>query len=228
MPARIPVRLFLFDLDGTLIDSKSDIARSLNLALESAGLSTLTVNQVSAFVGEGVRVLVTRALREVTGKEPERQLVQCVASQYLREYEAHPLDSTCLLDGVTEALDRLLGASFAVVTNKPEHLSRRILEGLGVGDRFCVIVGGDTIPQRKPDAAPLRAAMARCGASPTETVMVGDSAVDIYAGKAAGVFTCGVTGGFRSREELESAGCDLILSSLVDLADHFSPPLDRK
>ncbi len=224
MPTRTPARLFLFDLDGTLIDSKSDIARSLNRALESAGFSPLPLSKVSAFVGEGVHVLVTRALREVMRAEPEEEQVRHVAELYMKEYEAHPLDSTHLLDGVPEAFDRLWWASFAVVTNKPERLSRRILEGLGVADRFCIVVGGDSIPQRKPDAAPLQAAMSRCGAPPSQTVMVGDSAVDVRAGKAAGVFTCGVTGGFRDRAELESAGCDLIVASLADLADHFSPP----
>ncbi len=224
MPAQIPRRLFLFDLDGTLIDSKSDIARSLNAALVRMNLPALSLSKVSEFVGEGVQTLITRTLHEITGVDPGNGEVRTAMALYLEEYEAHPLDSTRLFDGVQEALKRLWWASFAVVTNKPERLSRRILDGLGVGDRFCSIVGGDSIPQRKPDAAPLLRAMAQCGASPSETVMVGDSAVDIHAGKAARVFTCGVTGGFRERNELEVAGCDLILSSLGELPDHFSPP----
>jgi len=228
MPVHIPFpcRLFLFDLDGTLIDSKSDIARALNLALIRMDLPPLPISKVGDFVGDGVQKLVQRTLREVGGAEPESEQVRIAVNFYQQEYEAHLLDSTHLYEGVKQALDRLYWASLAVVTNKPEHFSRRILEGLGVGDRFCAILGGDSIPQRKPDPAPLLKAMAQCGAAPSETVMVGDSAVDVRAGKAAGVFTCGVTGGFRSREELEAAGCDLIVSSLSELADHFCPPID--
>jgi phosphoglycolate phosphatase len=226
MPAQnpFPCRLFLFDLDGTLIDSKSDIALSLNLALNRMGLRPLSMSKVGDFVGDGVQKLIQRTLREVTGRDPEKEAVRIAMRLYQQEYEAHLLDSTRLYDGVTEALDHLWWASFAVVTNKPERYSRRILDGLGVGKRFRAIVGGDSIQQRKPDPAPLLEAMVQCGASPSDTVMVGDSAVDVCAGKAAQVFTCGVIGGFRGRTELESAGCDLILSSFVELADYFCPP----
>ena len=113
---------------------------------------------------------------------------------------------------------------FAVVSNKPESFSRRILEGLGIGNRFCIILGGDSIQKRKPDPEPLFKAMDSCKASASETAMVGDSPVDIQAGKAAGVTTCGVLGGFRPQEELEAAGCDLIIGSLLELADHFRSP----
>ncbi len=219
-----PCRLFLFDLDGTLIDSKIDIARALNAALARMGLPPLTVSRVADFVGDGVQKLIQRTLSEVAGEAPKHDAVQTAARLYLEEYEAHLLDSTHLYDGVGEALHRLWWASFAVVTNKPERFSRRILEGLGIADRFCAIIGGDSMPERKPDPAPLFRAIALCSASAAEAVMVGDSPVDIRAGKAAGVFTCGVIGGFRGRAELESAGCDLILSRFAELPDHFRPP----
>ena len=218
-----PCRLFLFDLDGTLIDSKADIAQALNAALVRMSLPPLAMSRVADFVGDGVQRLIHRTLREVTGAEPNNEQAHTATSLYLEEYGVHLLDSTHLCEGVNEALNRLWWASFAVVTNKPESFSRRILEGLGVGDRFCAILGGDSTSQRKPDPAPLRKAMTQCGAKPSETVMVGDSAVDIHAGRAAGVYTCGVTGGFRSRAELEAAGCDLILSNLAELADYFCP-----
>ncbi len=222
-----PCRFFLFDLDGTLIDSKTDIAYALNSALARAGFKPLPVSKVAEFVGDGVQKLVRRSLREAMGAEAVSEQIATVIDLYLQEYEAHLLDTTSLHDGVREALNRLGWASFGVVTNKPERFSRRILEGLEVGDRFCVIVGGDTIPQRKPDPAPLQEAMRRCAAAPSETVMVGDSAVDVVAGKAAGLFTCGVTGGFRDRAELESAGCDLIISGLIELPEHFCPPISE-
>ncbi len=219
-----PCRLFLFDLDGTLIDSKADIAYALNAVLIRMKLDQLPMSRIADFVGDGVQRLIQRTLREVTGAEPKHEEARLATSLYLEEYEAHLLDSTHLYDGVSEALNRLWWASFAVVTNKPERFSRHILAGLGVESRFCSIVGGDSISQRKPDPAPLQQAMNKCGAAPAETTMVGDSAVDIHAGKSAGVYTCGVTGGFRSRVELEAAGCDLILSNLAELPDYFCPP----
>ncbi len=217
-------RLFLFDLDGTLIDSKNDIAAAVNLSLERLGLPRLPEARVSQFVGDGVQKLIQRALREAMGTEaPEDQIGKGV-ELFLEEYGNHLLDSTRLYPGVREGLDRLYWAQFAIVTNKPEKLSRKILEALGLGHRFCTILGGDSISLRKPDPAPLREAMRRCGTTAHETVMVGDSPADIKAGQAAGVITCGIAGGFRGREALEAAGCDLIVESVSELPDHFGPP----
>ena len=217
-------RLFLFDLDGTLIDSKTDIAASVNLSLERLALPRLPEARVSEFVGDGIQKLIQRALREATGTEvPEDQVGKGV-ELFLEEYENHLLDSTRLYPAVKEGLDRLYWAEFAIVTNKPEKLSRKILEALGLGHRFRTILGGDSISLRKPDPAPLREAMRRCGATAQETVMVGDSPADIKAGRAAGVRTCGIAGGFRGREALEAAGCDLIIESIAELSVHFLPP----
>ncbi len=224
MPVHKSRRLFLFDLDGTLIDSKLDITLALNLALKQLNLPPLPLALVGEFVGEGVQKLIERALCAASGTEPGPEQIRIAAALYLREYEQHLLDSTRLLDGVEVALDRLSWALFAVVTNKPERFSRRILDGLGVGRRFSAIIGGDSVAPRKPAPEPLIKAMDLCGVPPSQTVMVGDSAVDISAGKAAGVLTCGVLGGFRSRIELEAAVCDLIIVNLAELADHFVRP----
>lgn len=145
-------------------------------------------------------------------------------SLFWEEYSAHLLDQTCLFHQAKEALDRLSWAQFAVSTNKPEAFSRRILNGLGVEDRFSIILGGDSVQQRKPHPESLIKAMEFCQSPPSETVMVGDSAVDIRAGKAAGTTTCGIIGGFRPAEELRAANCDLLITSLLQLADHFTPP----
>jgi len=220
-------RLFLFDLDGTLIDSRSDIAYALNVALARLNLPPLPESRIAFFVGNGVRRLIENSLREMTGREPESALTQEGVALFREEYGNHLLDRTCLCPHVKEALDRLSWAKFAVVSNKPESFSRRILEGLGVANRFCMILGGDTLQHQKPHPGPLLQAMDSCGALPSETVMVGDSAVDIEAGKAAGIGTCGILGGFRPKEELEAAGCDLIVKNLLELADYFSPPERR-
>jgi phosphoglycolate phosphatase len=219
-----PCRLFLFDLDGTLIDSKADITCALNLVLARMKLPQLQESLVADFVGEGIQKLIERSLCAATGLEPGGGMVQEGMVLFREEYDVHLLDRTRLFPYVREGLDRLPWARFAVVSNKPERFSRRILEGLGIGNRFCVISGGDSTPKRKPDPESLYMAMDSCKATASETAMVGDSPVDIQAGKAAGVTTCGVLGGFRPKEELEAAGCDLIIRNLLELSDHFHQP----
>lgn len=220
-----PCRLFLFDLDGTLIDSRADITLAINLTLAQMNLRPLQESDVADFVGNGVRPLIKRSLGCSAGREPEDATIQEAIRLFRKEYGDHMLDQTRLLPGVKEGLDLLSWARFAVVSNKPEDFSRRILDGLGIGDRFEIILGGDSIQKRKPDPESLLKAMDFCKCSPAETAMVGDSAVDIQAGKAAGIATCGVLGGFRPKEELEAAGPDIIIRSLLELADHFQPPV---
>jgi phosphoglycolate phosphatase len=223
-PAPKPCRLFLFDLDGTLIDSRADIAFSLNLALEQLNQRTLPEARIAEFVGDGVHKLVERLLREATGRHPDDSFIRECTLLFRKEYGKHLLDQTRLCPGVLQALDLLSWAKLAVVSNKPEGFCHRILEGLGVADRFCIILGGDSTPNRKPSPEPLQKAMSVCAVPPSETVMVGDSAADILAGAAAGVATCGIPGNFRSKSELEEAGCDLLLDSLPRLGDYFCPP----
>ncbi len=223
-----PCKLFLFDLDGTLIDSRADISKSVNLALRRMQLPPVAVSRIAAFVGDGVQKLIQRTLLESTGAIPESSLVERVTQVYLDEYGQHLMDDTRLYPGIRETLGALWWAEFAVITNKPEGFSRQILEALGVTARFRAILGGDSTEKRKPDPAPLRQVMNQCQALPAETVMVGDSRVDVRAGKAAGAITCGVLGGFGTREELEAEGCDLIIEQASELVRHFCPPVIRE
>jgi phosphoglycolate phosphatase len=222
-----PCRLFLFDLDGTLIDSKGDIATALNLALGRAGLRRLPPSRIAGFIGDGVRKLVERSLREALGCEPDEPLLHRVTDLYLEEYAEHLLDTTCLFQGVEEVLESLDWAELAVVTNKPERFSRQILDALGIGRRFRLVFGGDSTRLRKPDPAPLLEAMRRCGADPGESVMVGDSPVDVQAGKAAGAVTCGIAANAVDRDKLSAAGCDLLIGDMRELTVYFCPPADR-
>jgi phosphoglycolate phosphatase len=217
-------RLFLFDLDGTLIDSRTDICRSLNRALARMGLAAIPEASISSYVGEGVKVLVQRALRESMKIEPPAESIERAAGIYIEEYEIHMFDSTSLMPGVREALDALDWGTFAVVTNKIERFSRALLDALGIGSRFQLILGGDSLPQRKPDPAPLLYAMGKYAIPGSGSVMVGDSRFDVRAGKAAGALTCGVAGGFGCREDLEQEGCDIIVDTLADLPQYFLRP----
>lgn len=216
-------RLFLLDLDGTLIDSRADLAFSLNVALERLNQPRLPESHIIGFVGDGVQILMQRSLRESTGHEPENALVKEGIALFREEYGKHLLDRTRLYPNVLEALDRLSWATLAVISNKPEGFSRRILEELNLAKRFITILGGDSTQNPKPHPEPLLQVMDICKVLPSETVMVGDSATDIKAGKAAGVITCGVQGGFRPMEQLKEAGCDLIIENLLELADYFRP-----
>jgi phosphoglycolate phosphatase len=215
----------MFDLDGTLIDSKTDIAESVNRALARMDVPSVPVAKIAEFVGNGVRVLIQRVLAEALAAEAEPGLLQGTMNAYLEAYEAHLLDSTTLYPGVRDSLDSLGWAEMAVITNKPESFSRKILEALGIAGHFRIVLGGDSSARRKPDPAPLESVMAKCGAAAIQTVMVGDSQVDVVAGKAAGVFTCGISGGFRPRAELELAGCDLIVGSVGEMPPFFCPAL---
>ena len=216
-----PCRLFLFDLDGTLIDSKEDIATAVNLVLAKLEFPPLPVSRVIQFVGNGVKKLLERTLREIHNQEPDEDLLLKGIEFFREEYAKHLLDRTCLYPGVQDALQRLSWADMAVVSNKPERYSRPILDGLGVSGRFRAILGEETAHAYKPDPAPLKIAMELCGAAAADTVMVGDSSVDIDAGKAAGVTTCAVSGGFHSRGELLTYHPDLIIDDLRELSDHF-------
>ena len=215
------IRCVLFDLDGTLVDSRADIAAALDSALERHGFATVGLERAATFVGDGARMLVERAL--TAGGAPLSETDEVLAS-YLAEYRRCHLEQTRLYPGVRETLEELVarGARCGVVTNKPHEFSVSLLEHLGVAARLCSVVGGDTLPFLKPRPEPLLAALAACDATPEASAMVGDGEPDMRAGRAAGLFTVGVTYGFRDRETLEAAGADAVVDALVDLV----PTLD--
>jgi phosphoglycolate phosphatase len=181
-----------FDLDGTLIDSTADLAAAVNHALRGVGRRELPAATLAGYVGEGARVLVQRAVGESDGADVERAL-----ALFLEHYGAHLLDHTRPHPGVVEALDALGGAGVAlsVLTNKPERLSRAILAGLGLLPRFVAVVGGDTLPTRKPDPAGLRHLAALTGTAPARMLLVGDSPIDVRTAAAGGIAFCGVAWG---------------------------------
>jgi phosphoglycolate phosphatase len=187
------VRLVVFDLDGTLIDSSLDLATAVNATLARLypGATPLDLERVRSFIGDGARALVARSLSAAGLRDrPEDAL-----AVFLDCYRARMLDTTRLYPGVAECLDALGGRPLAVLTNKPGEMSRAILSALGVAGRFFRVIGGDDAP-RKPDPAGLLALMREAGVAPAAALMVGDSANDVRTGRAAGAWTVGVRGGF--------------------------------
>jgi len=211
--------LVVFDLDGTLIDSSRDLAAAVNRALQrtSPGVAGLPEDLVRSFIGSGARVLITRTLAQAG----LTRSVDEVLPVFLEEYGRGLLDATRLYPGTAEALDRLRFCPLAVLTNKPGDMSRAILEGLGVKDRFFRIYGAGDVEARKPDPGGLRRIAEEAEVDPRAAVMVGDSGIDVQTGRAAGALTAGVTYGFDTGSFRDDPP-DLLVSSLTELADRLS------
>jgi len=206
--------LLIFDLDGTLIDSSRDIAWSANETLEAMGHGRMESARIISAIGWGVKMLLEQLM---PGEGPER--IALAREKFLDIYGAHLTVDTVVYPGVVETLDHFAstGKRMAVVSNKPEALSRRALDELGLGGYFAMVVGGDTLPERKPDPAPLRKVMEGLGCGPSATVMVGDSPVDCEAARSAGVPAIAVSYGFRPVYELEAAGFDAVVDTFPAL-----------
>jgi len=187
----------IFDLDGTLVDTKADLAAATNHVLTSFGLPQLAVAQVADYVGHGVRVLIERALGPANAG-----LVSHGFALFMEYYGAHLLDHTRTYTGI----ERLLAAAQAqritlsILTNKPEAPSRAIVTGLGLAPYFREIVGADTLPTKKPDPQGVTYLQRLTGIALPETLLIGDSQVDCETGRAAGVTICGVTWGFGAKD----------------------------
>lgn len=210
-------RCLLFDLDGTLIDSRDDLADSVNLTLSEMKLETLPTATISSFIGEGVFNLLHRSLSASLKKDAGEDLANQGVEVFRRFYNENCLIKTKLYDGVAETLDELKTFQKAVITNKPHDFSMKILEALGVLQYFVLISGGDSYSERKPSPVPLLKTAEKLNCSPEECLMIGDSRVDIEAGKNAGIKTCGLISGFRGRDELEKAGADFLLENFGEL-----------
>src|SRR5437899_6410293 len=213
------IRLLVFDLDGTLIDSVKDLTLSVNAMREWTGLPRLPDETIASYVGQGVPALIRRALANGATGEVTEEAVQEGTAFFLDYYRAHMLDNTVTYDGVREALEELKDRRLAVLTNKPVAFSRAILAGLKLADYFAFVYGGNSFEQKKPDPVGVIKLMSDTGALPRETVMVGDSDTDVLTGRNAGVWTCGVTYGLGSHT-LERTAPDVLVGDLREL-----PPL---
>lgn len=210
--------LLVFDLDGTLVDSQRDLTEAVNATRIWMGLSPLPTETVSKYVGNGAPVLVQRALPDAGEEDWSRGL-----KYFLEYYREHMLDSTRLYPGVREALDRLheTGVPMAVLTNKPIRFTLQMLEGLNLDLHFFRVYGGNSFPEKKPNPMGLEALIAEARVSPTRTVMVGDSAVDVQTARNAGTRACGVRWGFRP-ETFVNSPPDFLIDDMRELIGNGS------
>lgn len=210
------VRVLVFDLDGTLIDSGVDLALSVNATLKEYGRSPLPHDQIFGYVGQGAPRLIERAL----GADTTRQECEQALAFFLSYYREHMLDNTVTYPGVREGLVALEGMPMAVLTNKPVRFSRRILEGLGLASYFRYIYGGNSFETKKPDPAGMGVLLRDFGAAPKQAMLVGDSEVDVQTARNAGTWCCCVTYGLGSHQ-LANYPPDLLVNSLTELATHL-------
>ena len=188
------VRALIFDLDGTLIDSKLDLALAVNATLAELGREPLPHDEIFSYVGRGAPALISRAL----GPAASEQDCMLGLEFFIKYYSAHKLDNTALYPGVRETLDALKGMPMAVYTNKPVRVSRSIIAELGVAEHFRYVYGGNSFERKKPDPMGVELILRQFGASPTQAMFVGDSEVDVQTARNSGTWMCGVTYGFGS------------------------------
>ena len=231
------LKLLVFDLDGTLIDSAQDLCNSVNATLEQFNRPHLSDELIAAYIGNGALTLVRRAFAADDGVEPGEELLAEAYRYFLDYYREHKLDYTYAYDGVLEALDALHKVhdqlegpqragvplrKMAVLTNKPVRPAQAICEALGLAPYFLNIYGGNSFATKKPDPEGLLALMKEADATPEETVMIGDSQVDVQTARNGGAWSIGCTFGLAPGS-LEAIPPDILVDSPADWTAALSP-----
>jgi phosphoglycolate phosphatase len=211
-PKYSSIRALIFDLDGTLIDSKQDLIRSVNAMLVEMGREALHEDTISGYIGHGAPKLVGRALGNGTTEDERERALKF----FLAHYEEHKLDTTCAYPGVAEALKELRELPMAVLTNKPVRVSNRILEGLGLAKYFRAVYGGNSFETKKPDPLGAKKILDELDAAPAEAMMIGDSEVDVQTARNAGTLAAAVNYGFGTHDRAVYPA-DIYLESLAEL-----------
>jgi phosphoglycolate phosphatase len=216
------MNLLIFDLDGTLIDSKLDLAHAVNATRATMGMEPLDHELIYSYVGSGAPVLIRRAI----GPDASEEQIETALQFFLAYYQEHKLDYTVLYPGVRETLQALqaAGRQMAVLTNKPVRISKAILDGLGIGSFFVRVYGGNSFEQKKPNPIGVATLLDETQTGASQALMVGDSAVDVETARNAGIASCGVTYGFQP-ETLAVAEPDYLINRMEELLDVLARPL---
>ena len=218
------IKLLIFDLDGTLIDSRLDLIHSVNAMLKHFGRPELPGDVIASYVGDGAPMLVRRAL----GDPRDETVIKEGLEHFLGYYRVHKLDHTTVYEGIPETLTRLaeqngissdgVQRQMAVLTNKPVRASRDIVQALGLGSFFVRIYGGNSFTTKKPDPLGVRTLLEETGVAAEEALMIGDSSVDVLTGRNAGLWTCGVTYGFAPHT-LDEVPPDVLIAKPRELRE---------
>ncbi len=213
-------KILVFDLDGTLVNSITDLAVAVNKGLYSAGLPTHDIDEYKHFVGNGREVLINRAMGENCRNENLRNIVSDIFNNY---YSQHCNDNTCAYEGVADLLKKLseMGVKTAVLSNKPDEFVAQILKSVYPEHRFDIAWGKRAELPCKPDGTSLIAMLSELGFSVRDCLYIGDSDVDVYTAKNAGVDMLGVEWGFRDRNELIGAGADIVASTAEEILEYI-------
>ncbi len=210
------VRALIFDLDGTLIDSKRDLIYSVNAMLAEMGRAKLPEETISAYIGHGAPQLIASALGEGASQVDRDQALKF----FLAYYDQHKMDSTRPYPGVTEGLARFDALPMAILTNKPVRISQRILRDLQLDKYFRAIYGGNSFETKKPDPLGANTILREFVIQPAQAILIGDSEVDIQTARNAGMFAAAVNYGFGTHDRVTHPA-DIYLDSLTDLALHL-------
>jgi phosphoglycolate phosphatase len=216
------IRLLVFDLDGTLIDSRLDLIHSINAMLRHFERPELPGDLIATYVGDGAPALVRRAL----GDPQDEPLFRLALEYFLGYYRIHKLDHTTVYAGIPEVLTRLISPGdgvqrkMAVLSNKPVNPSRDIVQALGLGAFFVRIYGGNSFTTKKPDPLGVQTILEETGVAAAEAIMIGDSSIDVLTGRNAGLWTCGVAYGFAPHT-LEESPPDVLVETPRELGDLF-------
>lgn len=214
----LPPLAVVFDLDGTLIDSRGDIVASLNHALQRTGRGALPAQLIIRYIGDGARMLIARASRL---PEDSREVDELLAL-FTAYYKDHPIDFTRWMEGARETLDALAlmpDMALAICTNKPRVTTDAVLDALGIADRFSAVFAGGDLPEKKPSPRPLLHLSELLGLQPASMVMVGDGPQDVESARRAGMRSVAVEGGFCTLPRVLEAGPDVLLRTLTELPE---------